>query len=404
MESLTAATSGRRRSDRVSIAFPLEIAGIDPAGQRFSEKTRTTTVSRFGCCVALPRLLRSDQRVLLRRMGIDETTVGRVVAPMGAHADGHLYGIETRNSCESLWGIHFSSSFYEKLLDTMHDGVYFVNRERKITFWNESAGRISGHSAREAIGTRCFDNLLGHVDETGKPLCASGCPLSQVMFDGQPRQMDVYLHHKQGHRVPVSVRALPLRNSEGKIVGAVEVFSNSTVLKNTEKRVRELENLAFRDALTGLPTRRFMEMKLQQSLQEHRSFSRVCGLLMFDLDGFKRINDTHGHEFGDAILKAVAHSLMEGLRPVDIVGRWGGEEFLVLMPDLNATELGDLAERCRVLIAHSAVAAGSAQVAVTASIGATVLNHSDTPDTALRRVDELMYQSKHSGGDRTTAG
>jgi len=404
MESLTAATSGRRRSDRVSIAFPLEIAGIDSTGQRFSEKTRTTTVSRYGCCVALPRLLRYDQRVLLRRMGADESAVGRVVAPMGAHADGHLYGIETLNPCEALWGIRFSSSFYEKLLDTMHEGVYFVNQERKITFWNESAARISGHSAREAIGTRCFDNLLGHVDEAGAPLCAKGCPLSQVMFDGQPRQMEIYLHHKEGHRVPVSVRALPLRNSEGKIVGAVEVFSNSTVRKNTEKRVRELEHLAFRDALTGLPSRRFLEMKLEQSLQEHRRFARVCGLLMFDLDGFKRINDTHGHELGDTILKAVAHSLMEGLRPVDIVGRWGGEEFLVLMPDLNATELGDLSERCRVLIAHSSVAAGSSQVAVTASIGATVLDHSDTPETALRRVDELMYQSKHSGGDRTTAG
>ncbi|MFZ0807155.1 MAG: GGDEF domain-containing protein [Candidatus Sulfotelmatobacter sp.] len=404
MGSLTTVLSGRRRSDRVSIAFPLEIAGVDSTGERFSEKTRTTTVSRYGCCLPLPRKLQPDQKVLLRRMGADETAIGRVVVVMGAHADGHLYGIETHNSCEGLWGIQFSSTFYEKLLDTMHEGVYFVNRDRKITYWNESAERVSGYSAREVVGSQCFDNLLGHVDECGRQLCITGCPLNQVMLDGKPRNVELYLQHKEGHRVPVSIRALPLRNNEGKIVGAVEVFTNSATRKATEKRVRELETLAFRDALTGLPTRRFLEMKLEQGLQEHRTFSRLYGLLMFDLDNFKRVNDTYGHEMGDAILKAVAETLMQGLRPVDIVGRWGGEEFLVLMPDLDAVRLGDLADRCRVLISQSHVPNGTSHVSVTASIGATVLSASDSPKSALARVDELMYQSKHSGGDRTTTG
>lgn len=89
---------------------------------------------------------------------------------------------------------------------------------------------------------------------------------------------------------------------------------------------------------------------------------------------------------------------------MDIVGRWGGEEFLVLMPDLDPVRLGDLAERCRVLIAQSSVQAGGSRVSVTASIGATVVSHVDSPESVIRRADELMYQSKHAGGDRTTAG
>jgi len=96
--------------------------------------------------------------------------------------------------------------------------------------------------------------------------------------------------------------------------------------------------------------------------------------------------------------------LVLGQRAADVIGRWGGGEFLILMPDLDAVALGDLSERCRVLIAQSSVLAGANTVAVTASIGATVLNHSDIAMSAIRRVDELMYQSKHSGGDRTTAG
>lgn len=224
------------------------------------------------------------------------------------------------------------------------------------------------------------------------------------MLDGEPRVAEFYRRHKQGSRVPVSVRVLPIRNSGGSIVGAVEVFSDSTVKLKFDKRVTELEQLAFRDALTGLPNRRYIELKVEQGLQDHQRLGRLYGLLMFDIDRFKRVNDTHGHETGDLVLKAIGESVARGLRPVDIVGRWGGEEFLVLAPDVDPLALGDFAERCRVLIARSSVATGSSRVSVTASIGATVLIHSDCASSVISRADELMYQSKHSGGDRTTAG
>jgi diguanylate cyclase (GGDEF)-like protein len=171
-----------------------------------------------------------------------------------------------------------------------------------------------------------------------------------------------------------------------------------------EKRVNELEQLAFRDGLTGLPNRRHIELKVEQGLQDHQRLGRRYGLLMFDVDRFKHVNDTHGHEVGDALLKAVGESVAHGLRPADIVGRWGGEEFLVLAPDVDAIALGDLAERCRVLIAQSSIATGSFRVSVTASIGATVLMAGDDAGSAIARADELMYESKRSGGDRTTAG
>ena len=405
MQSELPARSVRRRSERVSIALPLEVEGTDGAGRYFSARTKTATVSRYGCCLTLPRALRSQQALHLRRLGTNETAVAHVVVSMGAQAEGLLYGVGTQDSCENLWGIRFScSTFHEKLLDNMHDGVYFVNRERKITYWNEGAARLSGYSEHEVTGKHCFDNLLGHVDEGGKPLCLTGCPLSAVLRDGQPRESEIYLRHKEGHRMPVNVRVLPMRDAEGSIVGAVEVFSDSAIKNRVEKKVIELEQLAFRDSLTGLPNRRYLQLKVEQGLEEHRRFGRSFGLLMFDVDRFKQVNDTHGHETGDGLLKAVAGTLVQGLRTIDIVGRWGGEEFLVLMPDLDAIALGDLAERCRVLIAQSSVASDAARISATASIGATVLNHSDSAEAAIARADDLMYQSKRSGGNRTTAG
>lgn len=308
-------------------------------------------------------------------------------------------------SCETLWDeIHFSSSFYEQLLDTMHDGVYFVDRDRKITHWNAGARKLSGYSASEAVGKHCFNNFLGHVDEAGRPLCTSGCPLSAVLLDGNAREAEIFLRHSNGHRVPVSVRVLPMRNRDGAIVGAVEVFSDSTVKKQTEKRIGELEGLAFRDSLTNLQNRRYLELKVEQALQEHREFDREYGLLLLDLDRFKHVNDTYGHDIGDAMLNVVAETLVQSLRAVDLVGRWGGEEFVVLLPDVSALVLGDLAERCRALIARSSIKCGESDVSVTASIGVTLLSHDDSPSSATRRADELMYESKRSGGDRTTAG
>jgi diguanylate cyclase (GGDEF)-like protein/PAS domain S-box-containing protein len=398
------ALPARRRSDRVSIAFPVEVAGIDLTGKRFSERTSTTTVSRFGCCVSLSRLLQPNQTVHLRRLGTNEMTDGRVVASLGVQTDGRLYGLGTPRSCEGLWGIRFSTSFYEKLLENMRDGVYFVNRERKITYWNQGAQRLSGYSADEVVGKSCLENLLGCVDETGGSLCNDACSLSEVMNDGQPREKEMFLLHREGHRVPISVRTSPMVDKAGAIVGAVEVFNDSTARRKVEKNVSALEQLAFRDSLTGLPNRRYIELKVEQGLEEHRRFSRLYGLLMFDVDRFKRVNDNYGHDIGDALLKTVAKTLVHGLRPVDVIGRWGGEEFLVLMPDADAIDLGDLAERCRVLISQSSVTAGASRVSVTASIGATVMGHSDSMSSAIRRVDELMYQSKRSGGDQTTAG
>ena len=392
----------------MSIAFPVEVAGIDLMGKRFSERTKTTTVSRYGCCLPLPRMLQSDQAIEVRRIGTNEIAVARVVAPMGLQAEGRLYGVETRESCEGLWGIRFSSAFYERLLDNMQEGVS-LKRERKMTTWNEGAGGLAGFadagfSQEEVLGKECGDSILACVDEAGKALSGNGGPVDGVMVDGESALAEFYLRQKRGYRSPVSVRALPIRNSAGIIVGAVEVFSDSTVKLKFDKRVTELEQLAFRDPLTGLPNRRYIELKVEHGLQDHQRLGRLYGLLMFDLDHFKQVNDSHGHDAGDAMLKAIGENVARGLRPDDVVGRWGGEEFLVLAPDVDAITLGDLAERCRILIAESSVAAGVSRVSVTASIGATVLIHSDNANTAISRADELMYQSKHSGGDRTTAG
>jgi diguanylate cyclase (GGDEF)-like protein/PAS domain S-box-containing protein len=297
-----------------------------------------------------------------------------------------------------------TSLFHEKLLDGIFDGVYFVDVERKITYWNRGAERLTGYSASEALGRHCYDNFLVHVDETGRALCINGCPLASTIGDGQAREAEIFLRHKRGHRVPVYVRIAPITNQSGQIVGAVEIFSEVAPKKEVERRLHELERMAFLDSLTSLPNRRYTELKVKQALEEFQQFGKSFGLLMLDIDHFKQVNDLHGHDAGDAALKVVSATLLKSMREHDLVGRWGGEEFLVVLSNVNADMLTDLAGRCRVLVAESGALMDNIRICVTVSVGATLFKHGDSVQVAVKRADELMYVSKTSGRNRITVG
>ena len=98
---------------------------------------------------------------------------------------------------------------FQRIVDNLHDGLYLVDRNRVITYWNKAAERISGFAAADVIGKSCADNVLSHVDGKGCALCTGLCPLAETMCDGRLRQSEIYLHHKNGHRIPVAVRASP---------------------------------------------------------------------------------------------------------------------------------------------------------------------------------------------------
>lgn len=151
-----------------------------------------------------------------------------------------------------------------------------------------------------------------------------------------------------------------------------------------------------RDPLTGVHSRLFGERVLRDVLAR----DGAAGLVMFDLDRFKAINDTYGHPAGDDVLRAVAASCERLLRPSECIARWGGEEFLVILPDVNAAALHGIADRLRVAITAVPVAPVAQ---VTASLGTAVLHPADTLDSALQRVDQALYRAKELGGDRVCA-
>ena len=241
--------------------------------------------------------------------------------------------------------------FYQDLLDQISDGVYFVNLDRNITYWNGGAERLTGYGAQEVLGHSCAEGLLRHVTDSGQQLCLSGCPLLAVMKDGKPREADVFLHHKDGHRVPVTVRGQALRSPDGEILGSVEVFhSRATNPYAGRRRDRKDDSV---DTVTGLAPRRFGELHLNTLIRAVAEQTTTLGVLYVDADHFKDVNDTFGHKTGDEVLRMVGQSIVNGLRRGDVPVRWGGEEFLALLPGADQAGLAGAAERVRMLAENS---------------------------------------------------
>lgn len=296
-------------------------------------------------------------------------------------------------------------NFYKSIIDNLYDGVYITNRERVIMYWNKGAERITGYDSDEVVGSSCRDNLLNHVTAEGVQLCQDLCPLAACMKDGQPRDNDVFLHHADGHRVPVMVRVAPLRDAQGEIVGAVETFSSD--MKGTAARheLRELRRIVKTDKLTQVSSRSYLEGRLHGVIAELEHQRSTAGLLFMDIDHFKQCNDTYGHDVGDKVLRMVAATLRHNVRKEDTVGRWGGEEFLAILYDVaTVEELQGIAEKLRTLVAHSRLDLEAVNLTVTISMGATLFLPADTPDTVVRRADELMYESKRAGRNRVSVG
>ena len=290
-----------------------------------------------------------------------------------------------------------NDNFYKNMLDNISDGVYFVDTNRRITYWNKGAEQLSGRKSSELLGSRCADNILVHVDDKGTRLCDVGCPLQATIQDGQFREANVYMLHKDGSRLPVHVKVTPIYNDQDEITGAVEVFTDNSLSIRMQSKIRGLEKLALLDELTGVGNRRYADIVLQEKISDLKRYGWLFGIIFSDVDNFKSVNDTYGHDIGDKVLKMVSRTISANIRATDNVFRWGGEEFLTIVANTNREQLFGMAERIRILVGTAILVINKGLLTVTISSGVTMVAYKDHYEDIIKRADSLLYISKVSG-------
>jgi len=291
---------------------------------------------------------------------------------------------------------------YEQILHTVDDGVYIVDTERNILFWSDGAETVSGFSSEDVVGHFCHENILQHVNERGTELCTGDCPLVIAMREKKSRVEEVFLHHKDGHRVPVEVKVTPLRGERGEIIGAAEVFTDLSPSGLAAEKMSALKKLAMLDHITQLPNRQFVELRMNSLFAETRNSGQSLGIIIIEVDNFKKVNDQFGEEIGDSILRVIAKTLVASSKHLDIIGRWAGVRFVGMTTGISEEKLFAVASRIRVLIENTIVKIEPRRPRVTVSIGATMSTSSDTFKSFLKRGEQLLAISQKSGKNRVT--
>jgi len=303
--------------------------------------------------------------------------------------------------------IKLNEKFFEQILNNLYEAVYFCDVNKKIIYWNKAAEKLTGYTTDEVLNNNCFNNIMVHTNYKGQQLCnGEKCLIERAIKEKKLVEEEVFLKHKDGYKLPVIVRISPIVDVSGKTVGAVQIFSDNSAKLAAFQKIEKLESLAFIDSLTGIGNRRYTEIKIFVKLEEIKKIGMIKnhGVLFIDIDHFKKINDTFGHKFGDDVLKIVAKTILKNIREDDFIGRWGGEEFVAIISNVDVDELRFIAEKIRALIYSIDFKINDNKIKLSVAIGATLINYKDDITSLIQRADALMYQCKKSGRNCVTVG
>lgn len=291
---------------------------------------------------------------------------------------------------------------FQAIFDNVRDyAIYIVDLQGKVEEWNQSLQRFGGWRPEDVVG-RPFGIFFSPAEQDaarGTTLLANAQQTGSVETEGWQIRRD-------GARIWTNSVVTALPDSDGSIRGFVVVSRDMSRRKTMED---ELRRLATTDPLTGAFNRRHGQATLADAFQANAQRAvdgnaEQPGVLTLDIDHFKAINDRHGHDAGDAALCATVDACHSVLGERGSLVRWGGEEFLIILPSTCPSAATEAAEDLRAAIADVRVPVGDGAFRMTASIGVAVAGCGDNPESLIRRADTALYAAKHGGRNRVVVG
>lgn len=312
-------------------------------------------------------------------------TQGQVYAVLGVTRD-----VTQRKALEH------TLKHFEAIIESSQDAIISKDLNGVVTSWNAGATAMFGYTDQEMIGQYLLKLYPADRLQEEQQI------LEHIRSGETVRRFETVRMRKDGTRIDVSATVSLLRDGAGQVVGASTIARDITERKKAD---RELRRLAQTDALTGLLNRRQFMVGADQELSRTRRYGGPLSILMMDIDRFKTVNDTHGHQAGDLVIRRLGQVCRETLRDIDIIGRIGGEEFAVVLPQTEVACALDAAERLRQAVAQAEVLQEQGSpLRFTVSIGVATLTQTDTNlDTLLGWADKAMYAAKNGGRNQVCA-
>lgn len=294
-----------------------------------------------------------------------------------------------------------SGEVFCQVLSDLQVGVYITDRERRIVFWNAGAERITGYLRQEVLGRFCRENLLMHCDHQRRPVCGANCPLSEAMLDGKARESSLFLKHKLGHRVPVRVHSMPIRDERGTVIGAAECFQRQRDVPHPERR-DPLHTCSYEVA--GVPPYGFVLSELNMRLARAEETESGFGVVCVGVDRFEETRVTRGHEACETVLQVVANTLQNAMRPGDFLGSWTEGRLMLVLATATKEGVVRAAERLRALVACSTAVWWGDPLPLTIACGCTPATAGDHLENLTMRAERALGQALAEGGNRVVAG
>jgi len=287
---------------------------------------------------------------------------------------------------------------FRAVLDTLPMGVYIADRNGTILFWNQGAERITGHQRHEVIGHSRRENILTQCNEQDCPMCGEKCPFHDSAMDGRERELRLALRHKNGHPVTVLFRIHPVRDAQGAIQYVAGSFDEPRAAAGAGRDRRTPVPGNCVDETTGVANHGFIEFHMRENLAGFVEYHVPFGIMCVQVDDFDHLRAAYGRQATDSILRVVAETLRNGLRPSDVVGHWGENQFLAVLPNCGGRGAEKAAERVQKLVAGAGIHWWGEHLSIATSIGYA---GAETGDTAKSLVERALRSLKPASASKT---
>jgi diguanylate cyclase (GGDEF)-like protein/PAS domain S-box-containing protein len=272
------------------------------------------------------------------------------------------------------------------VLDSLNTGIYVIDRNGKILFWNEGAERITGYRRHEAVGRSVRETILGHCDQQGCADCGAQCPFHQPLHNGKPREARIRFRHKNGHPLGMMLRVVPLRDRRGSILGAAASFDEQRLSTDRDRAQHNLAAYGCMDEITNTPNHDFTKFHLRENLAGFAQYHLPFGIMCIRINGLDHFHASYGRQAGDAILHVVAQTMRNSLRPSDFLGRWAQDCFLVIFVNCPASGVEKAVGRIRKVVNCAHLQWWGDQLSVTTAVGYATTQPGDTVESMVDRA------------------